>query len=319
MNIIGIIIGMLPTLLLLTTSAWAVPDTTGARVTDVTTSAFALVWLTDVQATPDVEVYSDSAMSTRLTDGLTVTPYPDAPMDVQAAAKANGIMKARVSGLTPNSACYVRAVTRDPANPASVGYSSLLPVTTATAVIPYRSADDGTFPGFANDLLSLKVYIRPDYTGSLAGLGDLLLLEIPGAQYPVSSFAGVGQVAPYGVIDLNNLFGPDQTSLAVAGGEKTVIAVYRGGPLATLVHYRRLPVPTNGIAAAEPVTGFFADLNLDGKVDETDLALFKAQFRTAPNDTNYNPDFKFVPSPSGAIDAQDFTRFSREYGRAGVQ
>ena len=224
MNGKRIFIGML-LIFLVSAPVWAVPDTTGARVVDVTTSAFALVWLTDVQATPNVEVYSDSAMTTRLIDGLTVTPYPDAPIDVQSAAKTNGIMKVRVSGLAANSVCYVRAVTRDPATPASVGYSTLLPVTTAAAVIPYRSVGDGTFTGVANDLLLLKVYLRPSDTSSLAGLGDLLLLETPGALYPVSSFAGVGLSAPYGVIDLNNLFGPDQTTLALAGGEKSVITV----------------------------------------------------------------------------------------------
>lgn len=300
-------------------NACAVPETVSMRVTDVTTSSFALVWMTDVAATPNLEVYGDSAMTTRLTDTVTVIPMPDAPQDVTAAARGKGIMKVRAVGLLPNTTYYVRAVTADPADQTSIGYSALQEVTTAATVVPYRPAADGTFQAFANDLIAMKVYIRPSNQDAVPGKGDLVLLETSASPYPVSAFVGAGIAAPEGVIDLNNLFGTDMTSLAVLGGEKGQLSVYRGGALSTLVHYRKLPAGSGTVAVAEPVKGFFADINLDGKVDDQDFAIFKNQYRTAPDDPTYNPDYKFVAGPDGKINAQDFASFARQYGRTGVQ
>src|SRR6266508_3757732 len=46
----------------------AVPETVSTRVTDVTPSSFSVVWMTNVPAEPDVEVYADQTMSMRMTD-----------------------------------------------------------------------------------------------------------------------------------------------------------------------------------------------------------------------------------------------------------
>ena len=300
-------------------SAFAVPETVSLRVTDVTTSSFALVWMTDVAANPAVEVYSDSAMSNRLTDAVTVTPMPDLPQSVAAVARSRGIMKVRVAGLTPETRYFVRSVTVSPADQTSIGYSGLQEVTTAAAVVPYRLAGDGSLQGFANDLLAMKVYIRPGDSDALPGQGDLVMLESPVSPYPVSAFIGAGAVAPEGVLDLGNLFGLDMKSLNIAGGEKSLLRIYRGGTLSTLLHYRRFPGSNNAVAVAEPVKGFFADVNLDGKVDEEDFAEFRKQYRTIPDDVAYNPDYNFIADPSGKIDAQDFAKFAKEYGRAGVE
>lgn len=301
-----------------TGSAFAVPETVSVRVTDVTTSSFAVVWMTDVAATPALEVYSDSAMVNRLSDNVTLTAMPDAPPDVAEAARGKWIMKVRVAGLVPNTSYYARTVTADPADPTSIAYSGLQEVITAAAVIPYRQAADGTLQGAANDLASFKVYVRPQDLAA-PRQGDLILLETPGARNPVSAFVGVGGAAPEGVLDLNNLFGADMTSLALQGGEKTILSVYRGGALSTLLHYRTLPANSNLVSVGEPVKGFFADVNLDGKIDDEDFQAFRKQFRTAAGDAAFNPDFDFIEGPSGIVDAQDFARFAREYGSVGVQ
>jgi hypothetical protein len=71
------------------------------------------------------------------------------------------------------------------------------------------------------------------------------------------------------------------------------------------------------VAVNEPVKGFFADINLDGKVDEADFAEFRKQYRTEPDDGTYNPDYNFFPlSTLDKIDAQDFAAFAKEYGKA---
>jgi hypothetical protein len=313
------VLSLLLVLLLWAGSALAVPETVSLRVTDLTTSSFAVVWMTDVAATPALEVYGDAAMVKRLSDSVTVTPMPDAAPEVAAAARSKGVMKVRVAGLTPNTTYYVRTLTADPADPLSIGYSGLQQVSTAAAVLPYRPAADGTLQGIGNDLISFKVYIRPHDTDAVPGQGDLILLETPGAANPVSAFVGVGVAAPEGVLDLNNLFGTDLTSLALLGGEKTILSVYRGGALSTLQHYRKLPANSNVVSVAAPLQGFYADLNLDGKVDDQDFAAFRSQYRTAADDTAFNPDFKFICNQPVSVGAQDFARFAKEYGRSGVQ
>lgn len=300
-------------------SALSVPDTVSARVTDVTTSSFSIVWMTGVAADPEVEVYADASMSTPLTDGIVITPMPDAPHNVAMAAKARGIMKVRVSGLSPSTHYYARTVTRDPADSSSIGYSLLFDVTTAALVVPFVTGQDGSLQGFVNDLATMKVYIQPGDQQAVPGLGDLVLLEASGAGCPLSAFIGAGSSAPEGVIDLNNLFDSRlAASLWVRGGENVQAHIYRGGTLSTLLHYRRLPQNSGVTTAVEPAKGFFADINMDGKVDDADFEEFRNQYRRSPADDAYNPDFKFVATPSGKIDAQDFARFAREYGRVNV-
>lgn len=300
-------------------SALAVPELVGVRVSDVTPTSFSLVWQTDLAADPAVELYEDAAMTRQITEGVQISPMPDLTAAVAASAKAKGIMKIRVSGFDANKTVYARAVTRDPADSANVGYSPLQTVTTTKEARPYTVATDGSLPPLANSMLAVKVYIRPSDPAEVPGQGDLVVLETAAAAAPVSTFVGAGAVSPEGVVDLNNLFGRDLYSLDVKGGETAQLRIYRGNTLATLYHYRRFPTKTDGASVGVPVKGFFADINLDGKVDEQDLVEFRKYFRTAPQDTAYNPDFNFVEDQDGRIDAQEFVRFAREYGRSNVE
>ncbi len=305
-------------LLALVSNALAVPETVSVRIADVTTSSFSVVWMTDVPADPEVEVYSDSAMTTGITDKCVITSMPSGSQKVSGAAKARGIMKVRVSGLRPSTKYYVRAVTKDPSNPQSIGYSAIYEVQTASKVLPYKYADNKAV-GFSNDMSSFKVYIRPSDNDPEPGLGDLIVLEGEGALYPLSAFAGEWINSPEGVLDLNNLFGTDNVSLDILGGEKIILRIYRGGGISTLTHYRKTPQDSNMVQAYEPVKGFFADINLDGKIDDGDFGEFKKQYRTLPDDVAYNPDFDFMEDAEGKVDAREFSKFSREYGRTDVK
>lgn len=300
-------------------SALAVPELTGVRVCDVTPNSFALVWQTDLAADPELELYQDAAMSQRITEGLQITAMPDLPPAVATAAKSKGIMKIRVSGLAANSTVYARAVTRDPANVANAGYSPLQLVTTTLEARPYTVAGDGSLPPLMNSMLAVKVYIRPNDPTEIPGQGELVVLETAAAAWPLSAFVGTGAVSSEGMLDLNNLFGKDLYSLDVKGGEKAQLRIYRGNTLASLYHYRRFPAKGDGALVGTPIKGFFADINLDGQVDEQDLAEFRKYFRTVPQDAAYNPDFDFVEGPDGKVDMQDFVKFAREYGRSAIK
>ncbi len=305
--------------------AWAVPEVVSVRVTDVTPSSFAVVWMTDVVAEPEVEVYSDAAMSQRLSEGMTFDPMAAASPDVADAARNKGIMKVRISGLQANTAYYVRAVTREPGVPGSVGYSSLQEVNTAGTVTGYRYDNQGVPVSMVNDLLGFKVYVRPGDSSQVPGLGELIVLETGDASSPLSAFVGDGIAAAEGVLDLNNLFAADGASLDVVGGEKTLLRIYRGGMLSTLLHYRKFPADSGAGRVAEPVQGFFADFNMDGVVDVADFEIFKSHYRNEADDGGFNPDINLITVQEGVvvsddrIDARDFARFATEFGSTNVE
>lgn len=300
---------------LLTPAAFAVPETNAVRVTDVTASSFSVVWMTDVAADASVEIYADKSMQQRVTEGFVFsTPTGSAAQ----AGRAKGIMKVQVTGTQPATTYYARTVTTESANPLSVSYSSLQQVTTASSVALYLTRNN-VAQGISNDILSFPVYVRPIEQGADPRLGDLIVLDVQGSSNSVSAFVGDGTVSPEGLLDFNNLFGADGTSLAVAGGEVIALRIYRGGNLSTLTHYRKAPQNSTAVSLANPLKGFFADINLDGNIDDADFQAFKAQYRTGPNDPAYNPDFNFISDPTGTVDIRDFGKFSKEYGRTNVQ
>lgn len=297
---------------------FAVPETASVRFTDVTISSFSLVWMTDIPADPSVEVYADSSMQQRITEGILVTSMPAGSSKVAQAARGRGIMKVRVSSVQPATTYFVRTVTRDSQNPDNVSYSPAQQVTTASNVVLYREANN--LPqAFANDLVAFPVYVRPSDASQDLGLGDLILVEEQGAISPVTAFVGDGVVSPEGVLDLNNLFGTDGTNVDISGNEKMTVRIYRAGNLSTLTHYRKAPLNTNTISVVDLLKGFFADINLDGKIDDQDFMLFKTQYRSMRDDTIYNPDYNFVDDPDGKVDVREFSTFSKEYGRTDVQ
>jgi hypothetical protein len=299
-------------------NAWAVPEVNSMRITDVTPASFSVVWMTDVNGMPEVAVYEDAGRTIELTDRLTITPMPMGSLEVVEAAREKGIMKVRVSGLSAGQRYYVRAVMRDPLNQESVGYSALKEVTTASETVPYR-VDDTQRRGFFNDMSEFSVYVNPAVNDSMGGLGDLVLMAVEGAVYPVSAFVGDGILKPAVIIDLNNLYGADGWSLDVLGSERLELTVYRGEMLATLSHFRLLPADGALLQVREPVRGFFADLNLDHNVDDGDFEMFKTHYRAVSSDMSYNPDFDFVVDEEGVIDVREFSKFSQEYGRNGVE
>ncbi len=296
----------------------AAPDTLAVRVTDVTPNSLSLVWMSDIPAEPSVQVFTDPAMANEITSQVKVVPMPCASTDVAAAAKQKNLFKARVEGLEPQTDYYVRAVNTDETDATSSSVSALQKATTGKEAASYTHDSNGLPVPFSNDLAIFQAYTPPDAADQQPGLGDIVLLEIPNAAYPISAFVGDGVLTPEGAIDLNNLFGPDGAALFVANREKAVLTIYRGGTLSNLVHYRWVPASSGLTEVQEPAKGFFADFNLDGVVDVSDFQEFEKYYRTKKADGSYNPDFDFVDDPDGAVDAREFSKFSEQYGRTDV-
>lgn len=294
----------------------ALPDVYAARVVDVTASSFCVVWLTDTPSEPGLEIYSDADMTDDISSMFEVVPFPGAASSVAVEARSKGVMMAMAKGLDPGTPYYVRAVTVDSSDPASRSYSPLLSVTTNTEAASYIHAD-GQTAMIANDLVSFPVYVVPGQDGA-QGLGGVILLEVPGSTYPLSSFVGSGVIAPEGVIDLNNLFGLDGTNMALEGVERAHLTIYRGGAYTNIEHYRWLDENSGSSEVKDTVRGFFADFNLDGKVDVEDFLKFKGQYLSGRTSGEYNPDYDFVDDPEGVVDVREFSGFAEQYGRDDV-
>lgn len=295
--------------------SYAVPELISPKVTDVTTTSFCMVWITDTDGKPSIEVYEDPEMAVSV-NGLRTEIMPASGNDVIAAAKSKGIVKVRLIGLVPSRVYYARAVMSDKAAPDIKGYSPLLPINTAGEVLPYKQSEMGIL-SVSNGYPLFKVYVRPSETDNLGGLGDLVLVESAGSPYPVTALVGDGISPPYAFIDLNNVFGTAGTSLDLAGGERIQVTVYRKGLLSSLVHYRIMPEDSAG--PLELQRWFFADIDIDGNVIDSDFEIFREHFRTLPDDRLYNPDYNFVQDADQSIDAREFSKFSREYGRTDVK
>jgi len=297
---------------------FAVPEVLSARITDVTPSSFSMVWMTDVEAVPGVEIYKDRSMTIDITDKITIVPMHGADETTVAAARQKGVLRIRVSGLEAQTVYYVRAVTIDFSNPQNVGYSPLMEVKTATRVESHVDGENGVQRGLSNDLLTFAVYIRQG-SGVSVAKGDVLVFEVDGALYPLSAFVGSGVGVPEAVLDLNNLFTESAISLNVSGFEIARLRVYRGGTESMLLHYRKMPANSGTVNVLSPIKGFFADINLDGNIDDLDFEAFKEHYRTISADGTYNPDFDFSADSNGKVDVRDFSLFAPEYGKSGVE
>ena len=300
-------------------SALAAPEVVGARVTNVTPVSFSVVWMTDmVGAAPALEIATDSAMSGLINDSIEFIPMAGVSSEVAESARAKGVMNVMAVGLEPGRTYYVRAVTVNPVNESDRGYSAVLEVTTAAKVVPYTYAG-GTAQVFSNDLKAFPVYVSPSDGGGSPGKGEILILEADGSSYPVSAFSGEGIAGPKGLIDLNNLFGPDGLSMDLSGGERLTLRVYKGDLLYTLTHFRKVKADSGLVYVVEPEKGFFADIDIDGKVDDADFEYFRDKYKTLPGDENYNPDYNFVADGEEKVDVREFSKFALEYGRTGVE
>lgn len=292
----------------------ALPALTGVRVTDVTASSFAVVWMTDVEGEPSVEVFLDLQMSSSIKHGVNIIQMAGAT-STKTAALGRGNIRVMVTGLQPDTLYYIRAAMPDPSDPSVISYSPLMEAVTASKTIPYKDSD-GLRVSLANDLIVFSTFTQSDDQEN--GAGELVVLEIPNSRYPLSAYVGEGVQAPEVIFDLNNLYGSDGLSADIAGGDRITLTVYKGGFAYTVLYYRRLDL-NNGISAvSEPLKGYFADVNMDGSVDDGDLELFRAQYGIASSDPGFNPDFDFVQDQSGVIDVKDFSKFSIQYGRQGL-
>jgi hypothetical protein len=248
----------------------AAPVVSNVTVTDVTPVSFSVVWAADQPSTPNLNVFVDAGGTTPAA-GISVAPTPIESGDsaIATAAENLGVMKVRVTGLLPDSIYYFQTKTTSKGNP---GDQTLYPaaapmaqVTTESRVVRFKTVGTDEVP-FTNDLIALDCDVA----------GALLMAQVQGSAYPVSSFAGDGVAAPFAYVDLNNVFSnAAHENLALGGGESLVLKKVKG---IQGIESANFAVPTNTELAqlkAPAVALCPGDLNGDKMVDGDDLVLFK--------------------------------------------
>lgn len=300
---------------LLSATIPAVAVVSDTQITDVTTRAFSVVWVSGEQvtsATTTVKVFSDASGSSDITATLNVTPVSPPPALLQ------GIVKVDVTGFAPGTTAYVRTVTNGVESP------NLLPIRTA---LESTKANPNNQP-IVNDLILHKIFL-PD--GVNPAEGALLLVKIPSiSSYPLTAFVGEGYTSPAAVVDLNNLFN-DGTGLSaeVKGGEVIEVTELRGIQSCNLndqklTRIRRAPQHKENPAITElesPAPCFSpsniaADFNCDGKINAIDFNEFLIKFGTSKlnpaSKCKFSSDFDLYKDDK--IDAVDFNDFLIVFG-----
>ncbi len=267
------------------------PVVTDPIVADVTDRSFSVIWTTDQAGQARLQVFTDMAGTSPVTNAAvsfypvnTGNPAVDAENreasrnDIVQAAQSMGIVKATVSGLSPDTAYYVKYGFENDAAESTLcpdagatgcpGQGTLLEVQTTLASI--RTFGDAPQQMFINDVLLL---LDPQ-----VALGELLIVAVENAQYPLSVFAGDGASLPLHLIDLNNLYQQNQ-SFRVSGayssgmgnhGEALVIRRYRGQSGNETQVQRMGPASGQG-ATSQSVAIQYGDCNGDGRIDGYDL------------------------------------------------
>jgi hypothetical protein len=268
--------------------------------TDVTTRAFAVVWVSDeAVTTATLRVFADSAGVTELTGGLNLSLASQSI----AQTHALGIVKVEVDGLGPDTCYYFQTETTTASGTLSSPPSS--PFTEVCTQIGTRRVT-GTDTPIVNDLILHEVF-APD--GGTPATGAILLLAAPGlATHPISALVGDEFAAPSVMVDLNNLFDlTTKLSAEVSEAEILQISEFRGllCPNLTghrLTRYRRAPahgeISTIGFPITEleiPDACFFADTFCDDTVDILDAQRVLTAFGGQSGDCAFNSDFDIVP------------------------
>jgi len=298
----------------LTLGGKAAAAVTDVAITDVTTRACAVAWVSDAPVNDaTVRVFADPAGTTELTGGLTVT-LASASIPT---AHGLGLVKVEVTGLSADTSVYLQTQTTTAGG--IVPFPAVPPFLEVHTAVATTRADMAGTP-IVNDVIT-HTLMEPD--GVTPATGALMLVELPGlAAAPLSAFVGEGAATPTTLVDLNNLFDLTGATLQVPDEAVLRITEYRGGLCADLaeqrlVRFRRLPPPSPGPALTEavtPVPCFFADPVCDDVVDILDVQWVLNRLGRVLGECGFHPDLDVVTD--NAIDILDVQGVLNRFGES---
>lgn len=284
---------------------------TDVTITDVTTHAFSVVWMSDEPVTDaTVHVFSDA-------DGLNEIPNLSVNLISSSFPPALdlGIVKVGISGLPSATEFFIQTETTNTTGTEKFPDGiTLLQFKTANATT--RENDDGS--PIINDLIKFEIFKQD---GTTPATGALMLFQVPTvSKYPLSAFVNDGFELPTAVIDLNNTFSKHTgMSIEVPGNEVALITEFRGLNCASadhkLTHFRKLPEHSETPLITElesPVNCFFADIVCDNIIDILDIQRLLNIFNESHGSCAFNPDLDVVKNDQ--IDILDLQSILNRFG-----
>jgi len=189
-------------------------------ITDVTPISFSVVWSTNEAASGNIQVYSDVQGTNLLQNVNIALQYTDSSSTQLAnQASANGILRARVSGLKSGTPYFFNLTT----TPLSTGIPDVYPSAGPLAGLKTQFISGA----ISNDAIAVKVL---ETDGVTPATSAVLIAEVANSQYPVSKMVGDGIAIDLAMVNLTNVYGNDLLNRQLSGGESmNLIAV--GGSL----------------------------------------------------------------------------------------
>ncbi len=218
--------------LLLPVTAMAGPEVKDFLITDVTPSAFSVVWTSSESSRidyPYMNVFNDPNGLDPALD-IEITPFPVVSGSgvIPVIAQEKGVMKVRVAGLQSNTTYYFQTFTTSKSTNETTFYPEnppFLSVTTEEKIERDRVSVDEDVP-FSNDLIIAECYLEDGVTPAE---GTLLIATVEEGNYPVSAFVGDGISPPYALIDMNNIFSRNShKSLDITQNTNLTLVNFRG-------------------------------------------------------------------------------------------
>jgi len=294
----------------------AVADVT---VSDVTTRAFSVVWVSDEEITSaTIRVYEDENGDIPVTDGIVVK------LVSPPEALSNGIAKVDVTGLAADTIYFIETETigvGEGAVPVFFPESTSALIEVKTALSTTR--ENPTGGPIVNDLIQHEIF-EPD--GVTESQGTLLMLKIPSiSEYPLTAFVGEGFSVPQAVVDLNNLF-EDASGISAEVLANTVMELSEFRGLLCNVadqkrtSLRRVPehledpsiTELEAPAACFSPGGTSVDFNCDSRIGLEDLGALAARFGLEQPDCRFNHDFDF--NEDGRVGLFDLGALAAAFG-----
>ncbi|MGR9106887.1 MAG: hypothetical protein ACU843_08165 [Gammaproteobacteria bacterium] len=268
---------------------------TDVTVTDVTTRAFAVVWVSDEEVTDaKVRVYDDNTGQNEITSSLTINVVSAS----HPQAHAQGIVKVHIAGLAAGTDYFFNTETT---GPSGVVIFPLIPAPLLEVTTALNTTRENSSGGpIVNDLIRHDIF-TPD--GTTPADWALLLVNVPGiSKYPISGFVASGFDSPSAVVDLNNIFDEQSGSSAeVNSGAVIELTEFRGlvcNPSdQKLLRFRRAPPHLESPPITELETGsrcFPADTVCDDMVNILDVQRVLNIFNETSGSCRFNSDLDIV-------------------------
>jgi hypothetical protein len=277
------------------------PTVKNIMVSDVTPFSFCVIWSSSEPSQGSVDVFAD-INGTVAVAGILLEPQPllGSNFAIRTAAEDLGVLKVRISGLSPDTAYYIQTVTTSK-NAPIVTLRQPAPgalIAARTEVLVQRTDDSGTtIVPTGNDLLLVEARLPG---GGPAPSGSLVILKLVEAAYPISSFVGDATPQPYqAYLDLNNFFSTtDGVTLTLVGGEAANLIQFMG---TAGTSYARYSLPTNSASASPQSPSpdariYKADYDGDLDIDGQDLNDFIGYFATLNSQADVNGDNSINPA-----------------------